>query len=447
MPPDAVRIGYGDVYQGTPLRFAPNIQVARDGRLGDRLVFDDKKNFAPRFGWAFTPNRSGLTAPAPASSTCRTPAPAVRHGAQPVGPPARQHAAADPRPTLKTPFRGEPVPERLRRGAAAGVHHQRLRAGQHAEPQNAVHVAVLFNVQRELGASTALEVGYLGSHSYRLERMFDWNETIPGARRIGAEPEAVSGIHQGPGDRERRRGEVQLPRGQADAAAARRIVDPGRLHVLQVDGQRQRHPDAERRHAFPQDSFCLDCEWGLSVFDVRHRFVASILYELPFGRGKPFLEDGVGAAILGGWQLSTIINDLERIPAHRVRRHRSVEHRRRPGSPERRTGQDPDLPGDERTTARWFNTNAYVLNTVGTWGKAGRNTFYGPGITSVDASIIRNFRLTRSKSLQFRLEAFNALNNPVWQDPNTTLTSPLYGSITTTRKPMRELQLGLKFVF
>jgi hypothetical protein len=45
------------------------------------------------------------------------------------------------------------------------------------------------------------------------------------------------------------------------------------------------------------------------------------------------------------------------------------------------------------------------------------------------------------------VEAFNVLNNPIWNDPNTTLTSPQYGTINSTRKPMRELQLGLKFVF
>ena len=70
----------------------------------------------------------------------------------------------------------------------------------------------------------------------------------------------------------------------------------------------------------------------------------------------------------------------------------------------------------------------------------------GPGILNVDTSIIRNFRVW-SKSLQFRLEAFNALNIPNWDDPNTTLTNPLYGTINRTRKPMRELQLGVKFVF
>jgi len=65
----------------------------------------------------------------------------------------------------------------------------------------------------------------------------------------------------------------------------------------------------------------------------------------------------------------------------------------------------------------------------------------------VDASIIRNFRLGNAKALQVRLEAFNALNNPIWGDPNTTLTSGGYGQITSTRTPMREMQIGVKFIF
>jgi hypothetical protein len=184
----------------------------------------------------------------------------------------------------------------------------------------------------------------------------------------------------------------------------------------------------------------------LSVFDVRHRFVSSILYELPFGRDKPFLHNGVGGAILGGWQISAIITKASGFPRTAyvgTDRSNSGGGQDRPNT----TGLDPTLPGDQQTINRWFNTDAYVLQPLGTWGNAGRNTFVGPGITNVDASIIRNFRLLRGKTLQFRFEAFNALNNPIWNDPNTTLTSPLYGTINTTRKPMRELQLGLKFVF
>jgi hypothetical protein len=303
----------------------------------------------------------------------------------------------------------------------------------------------LFNIQRELDNSTALEVGYLGSRSYRLERMFDWNEAIPGlvgtnqTRKPYPEFTKVQEI-----------GNVAEARYNSLAVKLTRRLHQG-LSVLagytfskstdNGSGIRVLNGDT----LFPQNSFCLDCEWGLSVFDVRHRFVSSVLYELPFGEGKPFAQTGVGSAILGGWQLSTIISKSSGFPRTA---YVGTDRSNTGGGQDRPnvTGQDPVLPGDQRTIARWFNTDAYVLNAVGTFGDAGRNTFFGPGILNVDSSIIRNFRIA-SKTLQFRLEAFNLFNNPIWNDPNTTLTSPLYGTITSTRKPMRELQLGLKYVF
>ena len=196
---------------------------------------------------------------------------------------------------------------------------------------------------------------------------------------------------------------------------------------------------------FPQDSFCFTCEWGLSVFDVRHRFVSSVLYELPFGKGKPFLTDGVGGALLGGWQISTILSKSSGFPRTAFT---GTDRSNTGGGQDRPdlTGQDPILPSDQQTIQRWFNTAAFAVQPAGTWGNAGRNTFFGPGILNVDGSIIRNFQV-RTRTLQLRLEAFNLFNNPIWGDPNTTLSNPLYGSITTTRKPMRELQLGVKFVF
>jgi hypothetical protein len=62
-------------------------------------------------------------------------------------------------------------------------------------------------------------------------------------------------------------------------------------------------------------------------------------------------------------------------------------------------------------------------------------------------SILRNFQLGGSRSLQFRLEAFNTFNQPVWNDPNTSVASPQHGTINSTREPMRELQCGFKFMF
>src|SRR5262249_11203279 len=163
---------------------------------------------------------------------------------------------------------------------------------------------------------------------------------------------------------------------------------------------------------FPQNSFCLACEWGLSIFDVRHRFVASVLYELPFGNGKPFAQEGIGGAILGGWQISAIVNKSSGFPRNVTV---GTDRSNTAGGQDRPDvvpGQDVDLPGDQQTIQRWFNTAAYVPQAAGTWGNAGRNTVTGPGITNVDMSIMRNFRMG-SKYIQFRLETFNALNNPI----------------------------------
>jgi hypothetical protein len=447
--PTLVRIGSGDVYEGTVLRFAPNIQVARDGRLGDRLIFDDKKNFAPRVGWAYNPSEKwSFRAGTGIFYMQDTGNPRFDMARNLSGRRRDTTLLQTPDLTFNAPFRGGSGTANDCGVAPPLVCLSNVYVlGNIPDRKTPYMFQYLFNVQRELGASTALEVGYLGSQSHRLERMFDWNETIPGvtgsvqSRKPYPEFTKVQEV-----------GNVAEAKYNSLAVKLTRRLHDG-LSVLggytfskstdNGSGIRTLNGDT----LFPQDSFCLDCEFGLSVFDVRHRFVASILYELPFGPGKPLLEDGIGAAILGGWQLSTIVNVSSGFPRTA---YIGTDRSNTGGGQDRPNvvaGQDPDLPSDQRTPARWFNTNAFALNAVGTWGDAGRNTFYGPGITNVDASIIRNFRLPASKTLQFRLEAFNVLNNPVWNDPNTTLTSPLYGSITTTRKPMREVQLGVKFVF
>jgi Carboxypeptidase regulatory-like domain len=445
--PVLVRIGSGDVYEDTVLRFAPNIQVARDGRLGDRLIGDDKKNFAPRFGWAYNPSEKwSFRAGTGVFYMQDTGNPRFDMARNLSGRRRDNTLQLTPDLTLDAPFRG-----------GAGVANDCGVApplvclsnvyvlGNMPDRKTPYMWQYLFNVQRELGGSTALEIGYLGSHSYRLERMFDWNETIPGvigsvqSRKPYPEFTKVQEV-----------GNVAEAKYNSLAVKLTRRLHQG-LSVLggytlskstdNGSGIRTLNGDT----LFPQDSFCLECEWGLSVFDVRHRFVSSVLYELPFGDGKPFLKSGVGAAVFGGWQLSTIISKSSGFPRTA---YVGTDRSNTGGGQDRPnvTGQDPILPGDQQTIARWFNTDAYVLNAPGTWGTAGRNTFFGPGILNIDTSIIRNFRMG-SKTLQFRLEAFNALNNPIWNDPNTTLTSPLYGTINSTRKPMREVQLGVKYVF
>jgi hypothetical protein len=445
--PTLVRIGSGDVYAGTPLRFAPNIQVARDGRLGDRLVFDDKKNFAPRVGWAWNPSEKwSYRAGAGVFYMQDTGNPRFDMARNLSGRRRDNPLPLTPDLTLDAPFRGVGSANDCGVAAPLVCLTNVYVLGNMPDRKTPYMLQYVFNIQRELDRSTALEIGYLGSHSHRLERMFDWNETTPGltgsvqSRKPYPEFTKVQEI-----------GNVAEAKYNSLAVKLTRRLHQG-LSVLggytlsksMDNGSGIRILGSDT--LFPQNSFCFACEWGLSVFDVRHRFVSSILYELPFGNGKPFLQTGAGGAILGGWQISTIITKSSGFPLTVY----SGSDRSMTGGGQDRpntTGVDPNLPGDQQTAARWFDTTAYVPQALGTFGNTGRNTVIGPGITNVDASIIRNFRLMDTKTLQLRLEGFNVLNKPIWGDPSTTLTSSTYGSITSTRKPMRELQLGVKFIF
>jgi hypothetical protein len=114
-------------------------------------------------------------------------------------------------------------------------------------------------------------------------------------------------------------------------------------------------------------------------------------------------ETGVPAALFGGWQISAIVNKSSGFP------------------------RDPAVGTD-------------VPNT-------GAQTYRPNLVSGQDPSLIRNFNLGGLRSLQFRLEAFNLFNNPVWGDPIMSMASLLYGTINTTRTPMRELQIGVKFAF
>jgi hypothetical protein len=444
--PTLVRIGEGDFYEGFNIRFNPAMQTARDGRLGKRLVDDDKLNFAPRVGWAWTP----------------TPTLSIRSGVgmfymQDTGNPRfdmARNAAGRRQDTSDQFFNQNWNAPFVGTGTnVCGVQppvvciplHYVL--GNDFDRSTPRMLQYLFNVQREIGGNMALEVGYLGSRSSQLERMFDRNDVLPGPgnvqdKRPYPEFNRVQSI-----------GNVAEARYNSLTGKLTRRLNNGFSALVGYTFSKSRDNGSGIRtlngdQLFPQNSNCAadevetGCEWGPSIFDVRHRVVSSVLYELPFGKGRKWAQSGVGNAILGGWQLTNILSLSSGFP-------------RNPGSGDRANlghgDQRPDAVGDPndgpKTIVEWFNKGAYVLQSPTAYGNAMRNGIVGPGIFNFDTSILRNFALGGTKSLQLRLEAFNTFNQPVWNDPNTNVTSAQYGNITSTRKPMRELQLGVKFGF
>ncbi len=433
--PVLVRVGSGDFYQNKIMRFDPSIQVARDGRLGNRLITFDYTNFAPRLGIAWSPGTKWT----------------VRAGsgvfyAQDTGNPRfdmernfggrrRDNTSASDPIGFFNPFvsQGRTV---SRPYVLANIYNRRT-------PYS---IQYLFNVQREVGRNSVLEVGYLGSESHRLERMRAFNEAIPG-------PGSVKSRSPYP-----EFGRIQEVEGSANAnyhsltAKMTRHLSQGMTLLAGYTWSKSIDNGSGIRTLgadtlFPQNSYCTRCERALSIFDVRHRFVTSLLYELPFGKGRRFLnQGGIVNQLLGGWNISSIVTIQPNgfpLTVQDGNISNVGGYFDRPNA----TGQSTQLPRDKRNVFEWFNTAAYTQQAQYTFGNVGRNTVIGPGIMNWDFSTLKDFHVNESSFLQFRFEAFNFLNHPIWGDPDTYFPDGTFGQINYTRHDMRELQFSLKFVF
>ena len=201
----------------------------------------------------------------------------------------------------------------------------------------------------------------------------------------------------------------------------------------------------------PQDAYNWQVsDRGLSGQDIRNRFVASFVYDLPVGRGKAFLNRGGPVnLLLGGWQLNGIVTLASGSPLTALETFNSENF----DSGNRRPDQvcSPNNLSHSRPRAdqvlEFFDTSCFQQATLYTYGNAGRNTIIGPGVKNVDGGIYKNFKLTEALTLQFRAEAFNLFNHSDFAQPGQTLGTPQFGEITATSIDNREGQLALRLTF
>jgi hypothetical protein len=195
-----------------------------------------------------------------------------------------------------------------------------------------------------------------------------------------------------------------------------------------------------------RDVYNPEWERASSNQDRRYAWVTSYVYELPFGKGKKMLSSGAGAWLLGGWQLGGIASFLAGRPLnHSI----NVDRQNNGGAVRGNWVSNPNLPSDQRTIDRWFDTNFVVATPagVGQIGNAGRNLIIGPGVKNFDFLLSRSFVMPfEGHSLQFRFESFNFTNTPAFGNPNTAVGSVNVGQITSAGDP-RRIQFALKYVF
>ncbi|HWW17578.1 MAG TPA: TonB-dependent receptor [Candidatus Saccharimonadales bacterium] len=197
-------------------------------------------------------------------------------------------------------------------------------------------------------------------------------------------------------------------------------------------------------------------DYARNDFDRTQTFVQSVVYDLPFGKGKQLLSSGVGAAILGGWRISTFLTIMSGLPMYFTAPSGSLL------APD--NTQTPQLiapvkilhgigPGNP-----WFSTSSFAPAASGTFGNVGRNYLSGPNFFDLDASVAKSIRMTERFALEIRMEAFGATNTPQFFFNNTngtpsggaaagtTLNSTSFGQITSASGG-RVLQLGAKLTF
>ncbi len=204
----------------------------------------------------------------------------------------------------------------------------------------------------------------------------------------------------------------------------------------------------------PQDPRNLRLDRGLSPHDVRNRFVYSYVYELPFGKGKRYLNGASKSTnlLLGGWQM----NGVTTLQSGRHFTFGESFDVSNTGSSNPRANvlRNPDLSASQRTLQRFFDTSAIALQTPYTYGNAGRNTGDGPGQVNFDWSLFKNVLLNpdskgnfRPNSVQFRAEFFNIINTPQFDIPNRLAGTPQFGTITGVVNSQRQIQFSLKLLF
>ncbi len=198
--------------------------------------------------------------------------------------------------------------------------------------------------------------------------------------------------------------------------------------------------------SYPQNYQALNLETGLAGAQQKNRWVSTLIYDLPFGAGKPYLTNGAASKIAGGWQVTgfytaasgemegiSLVGDFANVG--------STTNNTRPI----RTC-DGNLSSGSRSITHWFNTSCFTNPAPFSFGNSGRGLIVGPALFDLDLGLIRNFAVTEKARIQFRAESFNAANHANFSIPGRSLGNSTFGVITAAT-PARVMQLALKFIF
>ena len=228
------------------------------------------------------------------------------------------------------------------------------------------------------------------------------------------------------------------------------------------DGDSLNQTTAGNAPGLVSNPFDLGADKGLATFNVSNVGVVNLIYELPFGHGKPYASglEGWQNGLVDGWSVASIITAQSGFPftpqlSYNPSNTGDTKNPVRPFL-------NPSFTGSVVTgnPSQWFNPAAFIAPPAdsGFWGNVGRDTYIGPGLATWDFSILKDTRIRERLSLQFRAEIFNILDRANFNTPNLIVFTPptatnltglsgTAGAITSTSTTARQVQFGLKLLW
>ena len=323
-------------------------------------------------------------------------------------------------------------------------------------------------IQRSLFDAYLVEVRYVGAAGRRLPRNVEANPAVygPGATAQNADRRRIHAncpADGGPCDFSTIAMTRNIARSSYQAlqtSASRRYASGVAFNVSYWYSQTYDHLSAMNlsgaaakplagENDLAQNPFDLEAEWGPSLFDARHRFVASGTWEPRIAPDAPTAV----RAVFGGWQINTIATINSGTP-FTIGDSANVALQANSPPISGFAASRPNLVGDPNAgphrVDEWMSRSAFerlnLQTQAGQFGNAGRNIVRAPGYANVDVSLVRNVDLPSGTRLQLRAEVFNLTNHVNLGLPVADLNSPNFGRIFSTGAP-RLMQFAVKYVF
>lgn len=303
-----------------------------------------------------------------------------------------------------------------------------------------------FTTAYQLTNTSTLQLAYVGNHGLNLRRDLNINLFDPA---LGRRP------HPNFADIN-----IETASGQNVYHSLQTTFNKRFQNGLQVDANytwSHAIDDVDDQGLFdgaPQNNNNFRAERGSSSGDARHSGSFNLLYQLPIGQGQRFGGNAHGFVdkLIGGWQIAALgqfrsgIASTIYIPISQTGNFNTTNQRPN-------VVPNVNLYPANQSITNWLNPDAFVTPATGTFGNAGRGIFYGPGLTNIDLSAIKNTSITERVKIQLRGELFNLLNHPNFGQPGSTLGSSGFGQVFNTLGrtigfgTSRQIQLAARFNF